>query len=104
MIGESQNNQIEIINAGQGILYLSDFVWTADSSSTFVLLNPELESQPIGGEIVNLQFESTPPDYGQYEGGFLFETNDEEKKEIEISIVGEGGDGPQPDILLIKIC
>ena len=25
LVGESQNNQVEIINAGQGILYLSDF-------------------------------------------------------------------------------
>ena len=101
LVGDTQTNQIEIINAGQGVLYLSDFLWKADSSEYFEILNPDLESQAIAsGEIANLQFQFSPPDYGLYEGTFLFDTNDEEKKEIEISIIGEGGDGPQPDIFV----
>jgi len=101
LVGETLTSQIEVINAGEGSLYLSDFRWSADTSDAFRIVNSEQESQKIDqGEIVNLQFDFTPLDYGSYEGIFLFDSNDEELKNLELQMIGEGGDGPQPDIFV----
>ena len=64
LVGETVTSQIEVINAGEGALYLSDFRWTADASDAFRIVNSIKNLKNKSEKIVNLQFDFTPPDYG----------------------------------------
>ena len=97
LIGTTQTQSMQIINAGVGPLYIQEISLSTEEGP-FSLTNAPEELR--SDEISELKFEFSPQDYQSYTQDLLIKSNDEERPELIISLIGEGGDGPQPNIRL----
>ena len=97
LIGTTKTQSMQMINAGSGPLYIQD-ISLSDEGGAFTLLS---RPEELGSdEISELQLEFFAQDHQSYTQEILIQSNDEERPELIITLSGEGGDGPQPNIRL----
>ena len=97
-VGETLNDSIQLINAGQAELSITSIEVTGDGSSVFTLT--EVPVSIAVQEVVDLSIEFLPADLETYEAELVILSNDEENPEYRIALSGVGGLGPLPDIEL----
>ena len=97
IVQETEQRTLQIINAGQATLRIQN-IDISDNDGFYTLSDETLEI--LSDEMKELTITFTPPDYGEYNRELTIISNDEENPTFKIPVNAEGGDGPQPDIVL----
>ena len=88
----------QVLNAGKATLKVTDIRVEGDDAGVYSLDLTELEVAPDEAATVTVGF--VPATYLAYDTTLVIESNDPENAVYELSLMGEGVDGPVPDIAL----
>lgn len=88
----------QVLNAGRADLRVTDIRIEDDEDGVYTIDTTEATIAPDEGITVGLSFE--PFTFDAYNHTIVIESNDPENPIYEVSLLGEGVDGPVPDIAL----
>lgn len=95
----SSVGEVFVTNAGQAELEVT--LTLDDPAGVFEVAEAELLLEPDTTEPVGILF--TPTNFLDYEGYLILDSNDEERPQVQVKLVGTGVDAPMPDIELDQL-
>ena len=107
IVEETHTLPLQIINAGQATLYISDIRIDGEGATAYQSNSEELQNTQDGengiigierDQSLELMVSFTPDDFGEYPAVLHVDSNDEDTPTVSVSLTGEGGDGPQPQL------
>ena len=96
-VDESQTFSLSVLNSGAGVLNISA-IGTQDFNDIYSFSQETIELN--SDELATIDITFSPPAFETYDTILKITSNDVETPELELPILGFGGDGPTPDINL----
>jgi hypothetical protein len=93
-----------VINAARGALKISDIHVEDNDDNVFTIEWDPVEAADLGeDESITVTVNFAPATYAVYERDLIIESNDENKARKKVHLIGEGVDGPIPDIAVDRL-
>ena len=96
IVAYDDTQSLQLVNAGRAPLVIESLSIEDNGDSVFVLPFSSLEMDRDSVEAVDIRF--VPETYALYQRDLVITSNDEDNPELRVPLLGEGIDGPVPDI------
>ncbi len=97
-VGETAEQEFQIINAGKAVLRIQELNILDNDDAMYTIDQQSMEIAPQ--EIANVNLSFSPVEFMDYSRTLEIISNDEENPSFNLPIIGIGGDGPNPDLVL----